>query len=102
MKLAKLLGQFDRGALTRHELLIRVCQAAADYPPERIAVALPHDLMDNIRVWSMTPPESPEKCRVIQAGGLIGDLERWDRYFREQSRRLYDGLWRWHRYFADR
>jgi hypothetical protein len=98
---AKLLAQYEAGVLTRHELLIRLGQAAADWAPADLAAELPADILVEVREWSASPPDSPERCRVFHAGGFTGNAEYWERYFREESRRLYDGLWRWHGYFAD-
>jgi hypothetical protein len=93
---AKLLTQYEAGSLTRHKLLIRLCQAAAGQPSERLAAALPAEVLAEVRDWSATPPESPDKCRVFRAGGFIGDADLWERHVREESRWLHDGLWRWH------
>jgi hypothetical protein len=101
MSISEFVRLYDRGAITRHELLIRLCQAAAEQPPHQLAPALSAEELAEVREWSTAPPESPDKCRVIHAGGFIGDAEYWERHFREESRRLYDGLWRWHRYFAE-
>jgi hypothetical protein len=96
-----LLQQYKDGTITRHELLVRLCQAATDQPPEELAVILPPALLAEVREWSAVPPDNPDKCRVIQAGGFTGRVEYWAQHFQEESRRLYDGLWRWHGYFLD-
>lgn len=98
---AKLVRRYEAGALTRHELLLRLCQDAADCAPATIAAELPADVLAEIRERAAAPPDSPDRCRVFHAGGFTGDAEYWEEHFREESRRLYDGLWRWHGHFAD-
>lgn len=97
---AKLVGLYERGALTRHELLIRLCQSAADRAPAAVATELPADVLAEVREWSAAPPDSPDRCRVFGSvcAGPGFDAEA---HFREESRRLYDGLWRWHGFFAN-
>ena len=97
---AKLVRQYEEGVLTRHELLIRLCQAAADRAPAGIAGELPAEVLAEVREWSAAPPDGPDRCRVFGSvcAGPGFDAEA---HFREESRRLYDGLWRWHRHFAD-
>lgn len=97
---AKLLRLYDAGVLTRHELLIRLGQAAADRAPAGIAAEFPADVLAEVREWAAVPPASPDRCRVF--GSICaGPGFDADAYFREESRRLYEGLWRWHRHFAD-
>jgi hypothetical protein len=97
----KLVSQYETGVVTRHELLIRLCQAAVERPPEQLATDLPSDVLAEVRDWSKSPPDSPDKCRVIHMGSFIGgDAESWERQFRDESRRLFDGLWLWHRFFG--
>jgi hypothetical protein len=98
---AKLLGQYEAGRITRSELLVRLCQAAAEQSPGDLAAALPADVLAEVRERSAAPPRSPDECRVFYMGGFIGDAEYWARHFREEARRLFDGLWQWHRYFAE-
>lgn len=92
---AKLVRWYDEGVLTRHELLIRLCQVAADRPPAELAADMPGDVLAEVREWSAAPPDSPNRCRVIRpvCGGPGFDAVA---HFRDESRRLYDGLWRWH------
>jgi hypothetical protein len=97
---AKLLRLFEAGAITRHELLLRLCQAAAERAPAELVAGLPAHVLDEIREWVVRQPTSPDECRVIRSvcAGPGFDAER---HFREEARQLYDGLWRWHRYFAE-
>lgn len=97
---AKLVGEYEAGRVTRHELLIRLCQAAAEQPPADLAPAVPADVLAEVRERSSAPPATPDGCRVFYMGGFTGSGGFWAQQFREESRRLYDGLWRWHRYFA--
>jgi hypothetical protein len=97
---AKLLGLFAAGALTRHDLLIRLCQAATESSPKQIAAELPPDVLVQVREWSATPPASPDKCRVFGLVCAAGEYD-WEGHLREESRRLHDGLWRWHGYFKE-
>ncbi len=46
---ANLLAQYEAGSLTRHELLLRLCQAVTQQPPEQIAPALPTDVLGEVR-----------------------------------------------------
>src|SRR4051812_13055832 len=98
---AKLVLRYEAGILIRHELLIRLCQAAADRAPAEIAAELPADVLAEIRDWSIAPPDSPKGCRVYHAGSFVGSDESWERHFRTESHQLYAGLWRWHEYFAE-
>jgi hypothetical protein len=97
---AKLLRWYEAGRVTRHELLLRLLQAAAEREPAEIAADLPTDLLAEVRERAAVPPATPDGCRVIGSvcAGPGFDAEA---HFREESRRLYDGLWRWHGYFAD-
>jgi len=97
---AKLVRLFESGAVTRQELLLNLCQAAADRAPEQLAALLPADVLAEVRERSATPPTDPDQCRVVWVGSWVGSAEAWDRHHREESRRFYDGLWRWHQFFA--
>ena len=96
---AKLLQWYEAGALTRHELLLRLLQAAAERAPAELAAVLPPEVLAEVRARSAAPA-SPGECRVVGSvcAGPGFDAEV---HFREESRRLYDGSLRWHRYFAN-
>lgn len=95
----KLLRLYDAGVVTRHELLLRLYQAAAERSPAELIAVLPADVMAELREGVAAPPATPDECRVFGSvcAGPGFDAER---HFREESRRLYDGLWRWHRYLV--
>lgn len=97
---AKMMQQYEKGALTRQTLLTQLCQAAADQAPEVIAAELPTDVLTELREWSAAPHDSPDRYRVIASVCARTEFDA-EAYFREESRRLYNGLWRWHRYFAE-
>lgn len=97
----KLIHRYEVGVVTRQELLIRLCQAAADQAPIDIAAELPADVLAELREWSASPPDSPDRCRVFHAGGFTDNAEHWERFFSRESQRFYEGLWRWHDYFKD-
>ncbi len=100
MEATKLFRRYEEGTLTRHELLVCLCQSAADTAPAAIAAELPADVLAEIREWSMAPPNSLDHCRMF-GSGFVGPRFGAEAYFHEKSRRLFDGLWQWHRYFAD-
>ncbi len=93
---ARLIRLYERGALSRHELLTRLCQAAAELSPFELAVELPIDILADIAERSALPPNSPDQCRVWGGGSVTGN---WEQHFLLEAQRLYDGLWAWHRYF---
>jgi hypothetical protein len=95
---AVLLREYQNGRMTGEELLIRLCQAAADREPGRLATGLPADVLAEVRARAAAPPDSPDRCRVFHTGSLVGRGAAHT--FDDESRRLYDGLWVWHRYFA--
>jgi hypothetical protein len=100
IELAKLIRLYEAGAYTRHEMVLRILQAAAERSPAEIAADLPPDVLAEVRERSATAPVTPDECRVIGSvcAGPGFDAER---HFREESRRLYEGLCRWHGYFTN-
>lgn len=95
---AKLLAAYDAGNMTRHELLLLLEQAAVRVPPAEIAAGLPSDVLDELRERSNFPPASPDNCRVYSIGSYVGSFD-WEADMREQAHLLFEGKWRWHRYF---
>ncbi len=93
-----LLREYQNGRMTREELLIRLCQAAVDQEPGRVAAELPVDVLAEVRARAAAPPDGPDRCRVAYIGSWVG--RGASQTFDDESRRLYDGLWVWHRYFA--
>jgi hypothetical protein len=100
VKAAELMQYYESGVLTRLELLLRLCQAAAGQQPAQLVADIPSDVLTELREKCATPPATPDKCRVYSSvcAGPGFDAEN---HFREESRRLFDGLWRWHGYFAE-
>lgn len=96
----RLLMMFEKGYITETELILFLVQSATEMAPERIVEVLPPGWLAKIRERSAVPPESPDQCRVF---GSVRASETFDadQSFREVSRRFHDGLWRWHRYFAE-
>jgi hypothetical protein len=100
-RLERLLSNHRRGAFYSDEVTVRLCQMAAEELPEQLAPAIPPDLLDEVRRWVEDPPEDPEQVWVsylLRPAGQ-GDPD-WDRFLQGQSRRLHEGMWRWHRYFT--
>jgi hypothetical protein len=89
---AKLLAAYDACHITRHELLSLLEEAATRTPPEEIAALLPADVFDEVREETRIPPASPDDCLVIWMG--VSEAE-----MREEAQLLFEGRWRWHRYF---
>lgn len=87
---SKLLRHHDEGRITWTTLVGYLCQAAAETPPESLAEVLPAEVLAEIRKRSAIRPVGPEGCWVFTSSlGLV------------VSRRLFDGLCRWHDYFAN-
>ena len=100
-RIERLISYHRQGALHPSEVTIRLCQMAAEELPEQLAPAIPPDLLDEVRRYVEDPPEDPEEVAVsylLRPAGQ-GDPD-WDRYLQKQSRRLYEGMWSWHRYFT--
>jgi hypothetical protein len=90
---------YDRGMVTRMELVIRLAQAAVDHPPETFAHDIPADLLAELRGLCANPPD-PETVCITGFGMFPRGYDRTAHY-REQSRHYVEGLRRWRTYFAD-
>ncbi|HEY2156426.1 MAG TPA: hypothetical protein VGH33_12400 [Isosphaeraceae bacterium] len=99
--LEDLLRAHEEGAFRLEEVTIRLCQLAAEDPPQRLAPSIPPDLLDEVRRRFEAPPEDPQEVGVYYLLRPTGHGDPgWDGQIREESRRFYDGMWRWHRYFS--
>src|SRR4051812_36735627 len=96
----RLVRYYEEGRITRVELVIRLVQAAASLPPERIAAVLPAEELRELREKTADPPQSPEDSprifRIVMWAGPHHDDEAEQR---ENQRLWFEGAREWHRFF---
>ena len=96
---SRLLGAYQRGVITRMELIGRLIELAADTPPEQIAPLLPTDCLGELENLSTHPPatpaDAPRSFAIVTAVGPIDYQVNWQR----EQRLWHEGAWSWHRYF---
>lgn len=97
---AVLLREYELHDISLHELVLLLCQSAVDRPPEQLAAALPEGVLAEVRTWAANPPISPDRCLVARSYSNDSAGPDGPSTFELESRRLFDGLWLWHRYFA--
>jgi hypothetical protein len=96
---SRLLANYERGAITRMELIGRLVDFAADTSPEGIAPLLSADCLRELEDLSVHPPPSPADApRRFAFETRVGPVDtQADQQRQQQS--WYDGAWSWHRYF---
>ncbi|MBN9119795.1 MAG: hypothetical protein J0I06_11660 [Planctomycetes bacterium] len=99
----KLVATYNRGMITGHELVLRLIEAATQYPPEEILPLVPEELVAELKQRGTNPPDRPEAVRTVQAGCYAGphDPQAWERKEREDRAAYYEGVWRWHEFWAE-
>ena len=96
---SQLMKQYERGVITRMELITQLVQLAADTSPEQVASLLPDDCLRGLKVISRHPPATPADAPrsfaiVMSVGATVSQADQ-----QRQQRSWHDGAWSWHHYF---
>jgi hypothetical protein len=96
----KIVATYDRGLMTRREMVDRLVSAAVEYPPEAMVDLLPSWCVDELRRIANTRP-TPDKIIVIRGGIQIPRPTAAEAAAQraELARQHCDGAARWLAYF---
>jgi hypothetical protein len=95
--LQRLVKQYDRGAITAHELATRVVEATTERLTAEFVASLPAMTLDSIQACASEPPGT-KWLRVTGANCIDGDL--WAAQQQELAQRWNEGIVFWREYFG--
>jgi hypothetical protein len=101
MSASKFVQLYDDGAITRHDAMTRLIQAAADFSPEVLAGELGADWLADLKSETASPPGRPEEIVWVESV-CAGPGFDWEAHRAEMVRRVFAGALRWHQYFKGR
>lgn len=103
--LERVLGMvrlYEQSEINQVEFRGFLIDAVADLVPANVAPRLPARALDELRDISKSPEDAPVSITLFKRDpGADVDRDAEENGRREFRRRLCDGLWRWHRYFAE-
>jgi hypothetical protein len=95
----RLIRGYNKGMYTRLEVVSRLIQSAATYPPAELAQALSLKWLSEIQEATSKPPERLDEVKFID-GALLANEADYESYYAQMCKTWHDGAWNWHRHFA--
>jgi hypothetical protein len=96
-----ILRQYELGNLTQHAALWDLIEVAAVTSAEEVATHLTAEWLLALRQETASPPATFEQTpQRYHAGGFLGPAASYEDERNNDRRLRFEGLWRWHRYFA--
>jgi hypothetical protein len=92
----QLINDYSLGHISRLEMVNRLCDPSIQLVPEEVAPLLERQILENLKRYTLIMPEQGTTFVSIRSscGGTAIP-------FPETSNTAFQGMLRWHRYFAE-